>query len=212
MKYLKEAQGSLLAEALIAISITSIFAITIASLIMASLQSTKVGGAQTQASALAKEGLEATRSMVASNWNMIYRPLGTQNKGDSNPYHIVISSNQWNLASGSEAINLNDTNLTRELLIYDVKREQPNGNGIIKTDGSGYNDPSTQLVKVRISSSGMHALEYSEYFSRWSNKILKQNNWSGGADPAVQSVEDPNNSKYQNANNIDTSNGLRLSK
>lgn len=210
MKKLFNQKGSLLAEALIAISITAIFAITVASLIMASIQSTKTGGMQTQSSFLAKEGIESVRSIISTDWNAIYKPLAASNKGLSYPYHPLINSNEWILSNGAENIDLGGIIYTREIFIFDVKRSQQNGTGNILTDGSGYDDPSTQLVTVKISAQGMRTIELSEYFSRWSNKIWKQQDWGGGSGQEFWPTNNSVLNKYHTSQDIDDSSGLKL--
>ena len=147
--------GSLLIEVLIAISIFSIMAITLSSAVLASIHSVKFGGRQTQAAALATEGIEAVKAIVAVNWNDIY------NKSKGVSYKAEVVSGSWTLSNTpqTESITLNSSMVcNREIFINDIEREGERGTGIIKTTGTRYDDPSTQKITVRVSCTGLNPI------------------------------------------------------
>ncbi|OIP24799.1 hypothetical protein AUK11_02490 [bacterium CG2_30_37_16] len=200
-------RGSLLLEALISITLLSVILISVSSAVLASIRSTALAGNITQATALAQEGIEGTKAILTNKWQDIYKPLGTGNKGNLFPYHPIISSGYWNLASGSESITLGNLNYIREIFIYDVFRNQRGGVGAIVENAivqdpkqNIWEDPSTQMVTVKITFPHGSPIYLSQYFSRWQNVIFTQNDWSGGSGQANWADQ----SKFYIENQTDT--------
>lgn len=186
--------GQILTELIIAIAITAILAAIGAQLVNVSLFSTGTSQDRQTSSRLAEEVFEALRPIVFSNttstqgWNRIYFPpegLGnaTSSKGASNLYKVIISNNAWQIAGGTEIINLEGKEYSRFFIIENVCRDASSGNIVGIADNnlfcaSGAYDPHTQKVTVTVSKSGAPDFIFSQYFNRYLNESTYQTSWS----------------------------------
>jgi hypothetical protein len=162
---------------------------------------------------LAREQIEAVKTLKEQDWNNIYFPLNTANKGIGNLYHLVVNAGSWQLATGAESINLNGTAFQRYIVIENVSRTSSNGAGDIEpTYTAARDDPSTQRIRSVVTGTGGAPITITEYFSRWSNSFWKETDWSGGV---AQNWQNPPGNTYASTNNIDpltTAGTLMLSK
>lgn len=129
---MKSQIGQSLVELLITIGIAAI----IVPALFAGIVSSRAGKAQQdqrlQATALARQTMEATRIVRDSDWGS-FAVNGT--------YHPVISGTTWRLASGSAVIN----GFTQQVIISDAYRDS-NGN----LAASGTVDPSIKLITASV--------------------------------------------------------------
>ncbi|MDO8686632.1 MAG: type II secretion system protein [Candidatus Berkelbacteria bacterium] len=174
-------KGQLLVEVLIGIGLMAILVSAVVPLMIASTTSfTKEQKNQT-AILLAKEQIEGMKALKEQDWNNIYFPLDTPDKGISNPYHLVLSGSSWQLAPGSENISQNGGTFQRSIIIDNVSRTGSNGAGEINAVyNSAYDDPSTQKIRSIITGTGGAPYAITEYLTRWSNQLWSQTDWSGG--------------------------------
>ncbi len=213
-------KGQILVETIIGIGVIAFVLAGIIPLFLIGIR----GGAESwrtdSARLLAQEAMAATAALSRENWNILYRPLGTNNKGTSNPYHPVAGVNSWGLDAGSEQITINNITFNREIFVDNVSRTGTNGAGDLEKD---YNllrdDPSTQQITVKVSWPGSAGIELVNYLGRWQNSLWQQNDWSGG--PGVTFWQEPpanayfsRSQIYKPAGDIDTSfsGTLRLAK
>ncbi len=89
---------------------------------------------RTEALGWQKEALEAVRAIRDEDWNLV---------ATNGTYHPVLSSNKWQLESGSETFD----GFTRRVIIADAFRDTTGK--IVQTGGSV--DPSTKDIAVQIS-------------------------------------------------------------
>lgn len=144
---------------------------------------------------LAQETMEAAKTAKEENWNNIYHPLGTNNKGEANPYHLTNAGSSWVLALGDEEINLNNLVFNRRLIIENVSRTGINGAGEIESSYNGSrDDPSSQKIIVKVSWPGANGIELVDYFTRHKNSLWQQTDWAGG--PGSINWQDPPGNRY----------------
>lgn len=185
-------------ETLLAILVASIIIGGVAGLIFVSSKSGQNSSAKNKAISLAQEGMEAMQSIAGANWHKIYFPPdGAGNpdtdKGESeaNTYYVYKKDNggsfSWDITknSASRDITLDGAVYSRKVYIFNVYREIRNtverGDeyGDVVFSG-GTEDPSSQKIKVVVSSSGFQDVTVEEYLTRWKNNTFSQSDWSGG--------------------------------
>lgn len=128
--------GQTLVELLVAIGLTMLLVPALVVGISTSRANRPQADQRVAAVALAREALDATRSVRGSSWNS-FAVNGT--------YHPAVSGNNWTLEAGSENLN----GFTREIEISDVYRATDSGNIVEGTQG--LIDPSTKKVAVTVS-------------------------------------------------------------
>ena len=203
---MKNNRGQILTELIIAIAITAVLAAIGAQLLNVSLYSAGVSEDRQAASRLAEEIFEALRAITFSNttstqgWNRLYLPPegtgnATSSKGASNSYYVTIVANQWQIASGTEDVILEEKTFTRRFFIENICRD--NTSHSISTTtittclGGTYEDPGTQKVIVTISKTNAPDFEFSEYFTRYLNESSPQNSWQTQTCSVVNSTSSP---------------------
>ena len=200
-KRLKFKSGQLLIEVLIGISILAILMTAIIPLLLTSSMGVAKSQKDETATFLAKEQIEAARALKEQDWNNIYFPLNTSNKTIFNPYHLVLNGSSWQLATGPEDITQNGVTFRRSIMIDNVSRSSSNGAGNIESSyTASRDDPSTQRVRSIVTATGGTPITITEYFSRWSNQLWTQTDWSGGVGVNWQS---PPANTYSSLSNID---------
>lgn len=188
-------RGALLLELLIVIGLLAIILGVGAQAVYVSMQSGKISGERDVALGLASEALEVARAVAEEKWQNIF--LLTK---ATEHYKPLLTAGAWGLATGDEAIALNNASYTRYLIVQNVCRETSatrNITGVTDTDGSlttcatsgGAFDPSTQKVSVIVSWTGGDSVTISDYFFRWRNRATNQTSWTGTGD---ESVSPPN--------------------
>lgn len=198
----KRYAGQLLIEVLIGVSLIAVMTLGIVPLIMAGA-GTSGQDKQITATYLAKEQIEAVKSLQEENWNNLYFPLNTSNKGLGNFYHPILSGDTWQLATGEETILIKGANYKRSLTIENVSRTGLNAAGEVETNFNAVReDPSTQKVTSTVSGFGGLPVTITEYVSRYRNQIWTQTDWIGGA--AAAAWQDPPANKYFSGIDTDT--------
>lgn len=191
-------KGALLLELLIVISLLAIILSVGTQAVYVSLQSGKISGERDIAVGLASEALEAVRGATEEKWQNIYDLTKA-----SQHYKVVPSGNKWTLATGDEAIAINNASYTRYVVIENVSRDA--GTRMIDT-GTNY-DPSTQKVTVTVSWPYADPVVMTDYFLRWRNKVCNQTDWSGGAGSGVKNCPNTSYDSISPAGTIDTAGG-----
>jgi len=191
--------GQLLVEVLISITLVAILIAALIPLILSTTSASTKENKNTVASLLAKEQIEAAQALKEEDWNKIYFPLDTSNKGATNPYHLVLSAGKWQLAAGIETVNLNGIDYQKSIRIENISRTGPNGAGDI---GGTNDDPSTQKITATVADFGALPINIVEYFTRFKSQTWTQTDWQGGAGYA--SWQDPPGNRYFSGTNVDT--------
>lgn len=187
---MKNLRGSLLIEALIAISIIVVVVALGSQMVVVSIRSNKNTGDRTVAIALIDEIYEATSDAAATNWLSIYKPPdgtgdASTTKGSANKYYPLQSSGQWTIASGTTSTLINGITYTRYFNIDNVSRDVSTRD-IESSYNSGHDDPSTQKITVTVSWPAETATS-SQFITRWRNKACGQTDWSGGTSASTSS-------------------------
>ena len=174
--FLKNRKGSLLVEVIIAMSIFAVMAGAIMSVTLGSLDGMMRGGEETQARALAQEGMEAIRSVRDGAWNKI----------NYSQVKVTVSGNLWNISSSTS--ELIDNKYTRTITLSDVCRDESN---IISTCPSTYTDPHTKLATVVVSwitkNGSINSTTQTGFISNWESKDWTQTSWLGSSGQNIYS-------------------------
>ena len=188
-------KGQILVETIIGIGVIAFVLAAIVPLFVVGLKGGTESWRLDSARLLAQESMTAAKALKEENWNNLYRPLGTSNKGPSNPYHVITSNGSWILGAGSQEISLNNLIFSREIIIENVSRTQVNGAGDLEAEyHSERDDPSTLKVTSKVTWPGSQGVELIDYFSRHQNFLWPQTDWSGGSGQA--NWQDPPGNTY----------------
>jgi type II secretory pathway pseudopilin PulG len=178
IKKLKTQNGSLLLELLIVISLIAIIVSVSANATFLSMKSNKASGNRDNASALASETLEATRSVIEEDWQNIYGlTKSTQHYYPTSTYVAGKWSLRPTVIPTDEQVVINGVTYTRYLTVDNVSRDSTTRN-IQNIYSSADDDPSTQKVTVIVSWPAGETVTISEYFFRWKNKVCGQPGWT----------------------------------
>lgn len=153
MQYREPQQlGASLAEVLVAIALSGIMLPAFAEAALTSRAAQPAAAQHLQALSLAREAMEAVRSVREQSWSNI---------ATDGTYHPVISGSAWSLAAGPETLG----NLARQIVISDVERDS---SGSVVASG-GTTDPSTKQVAVTVSwtSPAASSITTDTYLTRW---------------------------------------------
>ena len=174
------ARGALLIEILITISILAIILSLGAQSSFVSLRASKSAGEKDMALNLAIETLEAVRGASDEKWQNLY----DLTKGSANHHYPSQSSGKWVISNnGDETVAVNSIPYARYFVVDNVSRDQtPTSRAIENTYNSANDDPSTQKVTVTVTTNWATstAVTFSQYLSRWRNKVTVQTSWTGG--------------------------------
>ncbi len=177
---MKKLRGQLLVETIISLGVLAVILAAITPLFMVATTSPQEAWKKETAEDLAKETLAGLKALKEENWNNIYRPLGTANKGEDNPYHLTIETGKWVLATDSQTVPLNGTNFNRSIVINNISRTGLNGAGEIEQIFTpAREDPSTQKITIQVSWENRPPIKLEEYLGRWQNDIWEQTDWAG---------------------------------
>ena len=173
-------RGQLLVETIISLGVLAVILAAITPLFMVATTSPQEAWKKETALNFAKETLAGLKVLKEENWNNIYRPLGTTNKGEDNPYHLATGAGKWILAAGSQTVPLNGTNFNRLIIINNISRTGLNGAGEIEQIFTpAREDPSTQKITIQVSWENRPPIKLEEYLGRWQNDIWEQTDWAG---------------------------------
>ncbi len=174
------ARGALLVEILITISILAIILSLGAQSSFVSLRASKSASEKDTALNLAIETVEAVRAASDELWQNLY----SLTKGPGNHYYPSQSSGKWVINnSGDETLIVNGVTYARYFTVDNASRN-PSTRAIENTYNSANDDPSTQKLTVVVTANWATstATTFSEYLSRWRNKVTVQTNWTGSGD------------------------------
>jgi len=143
----------LIVIAVVIIGLTSLFGVAVFSLKLSILQKEAA-----RANSLAREAIEAVRSLRdGTDWNI--DGLGTLTAGiDYFPEATTDSPPQWKLTPGQEIIDI----FTRKIVFANVQRDT--NDDIVEAGGS--NDPDTKMVTATVSWKDQ-TLEIVTYLTNW---------------------------------------------
>jgi len=196
----ESSDGQSLIEILIAISIAAIVIGASVYGISFMFSSMTFNEQRQTATSLAEDLMNKVQSIADANWLDIYN---LPHKGATSTYYVVASGSLLAVTGGIESITINNVNYNLYFSIENVNRDASDN---IVTSG-GINDPSTQKVTVTVewsaSGSNVSRFQISDYLTRWKNRVIIQNDWSGGAG-AEGPFTEPNNKFASSSPNIDT--------
>ncbi len=201
-------KGQILVETIIGVGVIAFVLAGIIPLFLVGIRGGSESWRTDSARLLAAEAMAAAKALKMENWNNLYRPLGTNNKGSSNPYHAINNANSWSLAAGDEQITINNLTFNRQIQIDNVSRTGNNGAGNIETTyNPGRDDPGTQKITVKVTWPGSAGIELVNFLGRYQNSLWRQNDWSGNKFFSITQ-------NFKAAGDIDTSiaGTLRLAK
>ncbi len=208
-QFFNNQRGQSLAEILIAIGVGAILiggTIGIMSPILRSNLETK--NIQI-ATSLAQQYLDNLRNISEASWFNIYNPPAA--KGSSSQFYLNATGTTYAIVSGATSTTIEGRNFGVYFSIENVNRDSCGAGNISSaatttcSSGPGttgvIDDPSTQKINVHISWTQGGSLSRINYFTRSSNKIFSQTNWSGGGnqDGPITSI----NNKFTSSTNID---------
>jgi len=179
-KTLFRKRGQILVETIIGVGVIGLVLVAIIPLFLIGIKAGAESWRSETARFLATGTFEQAKALKTENWNNLYRPLGTNDKGAANPYHLEENAGKWELAVGAEDISLSGMTFSRQITIDNVSRTGVNGAGELETSyTASRNDPSTQKITARVSWENS-AMEMIDYFGRSKNSLWQQTDWSGG--------------------------------
>lgn len=161
-------RGQGLLEAILAIAVFGAIAGVLITMAVGGFRGLEQGGEQTEADALAQQGMDAVHAVRDREWNRITCTTCIANDGGGT----------WDLISGaSEGVLGTNGKFTRTITISDVCRDGTNA--IAACGGSNYLDPHTKEVVVQVSwttrGGVTNTVERRAYVSNWDSKDKVEN-------------------------------------
>lgn len=191
-------KGFSLLEVVIAIAIFGLMASTMVTLATGGLSALEQGGEQTEAEALAQEGLEAVKSIRDRAWN--------ENTYTTSSVSIAASAWHYTGENTTEAIG----QFTRTISFDNVCRD--GSNSIVECPGS-YTDINTKKVTSEVSWTVRDGITNSvkkvTYLANWDSSKWIQTDWSGGSGQSIWSDTTRYNSDDSNVD-VSTSGQVTL--
>jgi len=175
---LKNNQGQLLLEILIAVGVAAVVLSVVSQLVLVSLNSNKATVESTVAENLAQEEFKAVEAIAFSKWQNLYNLT----KATTSHYFATSTAGVWATSTGDEIVSLNGLSFTRYFTSANVCRDDAT-RAIITTAGvppctaGNSDDPSTQKITVTVSWSG-GTITRSDQLTRWRNQICTQTSWN----------------------------------
>lgn len=176
--------GQLLIEIIIAVAAGVGLLALGSQLVYVGLRSNQSTGAENTALGLAEETLTAVESIVTEKWQNIY--LLTKSDTAS-PYYPQKSGGKWIVATGTEAVSINNDSYARSFTVQNICRSTSTRNitGITDTSGAGTTcttsggefDPATEQITVTVVTTSTPSTVIKGFVSRWRNKTCAQGSW-----------------------------------
>lgn len=165
--------GQSLVEVIVALAIFSLVASALATMAIGGNNALLQGGDQSEAAALAEEGIEAIRAIRDAAWNV------------SPDAQVSAGGGSWAYAGGGpEVIG----KYTRTIAFTDVCRD---GSDDITPCPGTYVDAHTRRASVTVSwttvTGAMNTVERVAYLTNWDSRDWTQTNWAGGGGQSVWS-------------------------
>ena len=166
--------GQSLLEVIIALAIFALIGSFMAPFIVESFVGLERGGEQTQAEALAQEGIEAVRSIKDSAWNEIFY----------NQSAIIVNLGQWALAGEGTTEQIGQ--FTRTITFNDVCRDA--SFEIVSCPGD-YVDIHSKKITVAVDWETMigitNSVQQATYLTNWDSREWTQTDWLGGSGQSI---------------------------
>ncbi|MDA2936198.1 hypothetical protein MYX06_03195 [Patescibacteria group bacterium AH-259-L05] len=163
-------------EVILAVAIFSLISMVMVSFITGGFQGIQQGGDQTEAEALASEGIEAVRAVRDRAWNELI----------PSPAVVSISGSQWIISSGaSELIN---NKYTRAIIFNSVCRDALDE--IATCPGTYVDIHSTQVVVTvnwETREGVTNTVRKTAYLTNWDSTEWAQTDWNGGSGQSIWS-------------------------
>ncbi|TRZ64718.1 MAG: hypothetical protein D4Q79_01010 [Spirochaetia bacterium] len=163
------------------------------------------------ATSLAQQYSDNLRNISEASWFNIYNPPAA--KGASSQFYLNATSTTYAIVSGATSTTVEDRNFGIYFSIENVNRDSCGAGNISSeatttcTNGPGttgvIDDPSTQKINVHISWTQGGSLLRISYFTRSSNKIFNQTDWSGGSGQTGPITSE--NNKFASSTGVDYS-------
>ncbi len=171
-----------------ALAIFSFIAAAMMSMALGGFQALERGGEQTEAEALAQEGLEAVKAIQERAWNeMEYGVSAVSNV-----------SSQWEFVGEGTTENIGQ--FTRTITIADVCRDASDN---IDTCPSNYTDEHTKRVIVEVTwdtlQGNINTVRQEGYLTNWDSTDWTQTDWVGGDGQSIWS----DTTQYDTGSNVD---------
>lgn len=190
-------KGQSLLEIIVAMAIFALISATMVVFSTSGFLSLNVGGEQTEAAALAQEGMEAVRSIRDRAWNELIFTTSS----------VMTSSGQWFFGGENTQAQVGD--YLRTITTESVCRD---ANNVIVDCPASYTDVQTKKITSQIDwpvRNTTNTVKQVSYLTNWDTNFWPQTNWVGGEGQDIWS----DNKKYlSDDGNIDVSvpNKLRL--
>ncbi|MEK7574330.1 MAG: hypothetical protein AAB514_02245 [Patescibacteria group bacterium] len=197
MIYDSRKKGQALIEVLVGLSVAGILISAATVAIVAILRSSLETKNFQIASSLGQELIDNIKIVAEADWRDLY----DLSKGPDTQYHVETSGTAFVISPGV-VTTVDNITYTKFFSIENVKRL----NGIISTESSAVDDPSTQKIVSHIqwpSADRTAEAILTVYLTRWRNSISRQTDWSGGNGQAGPVTE--LNKKFTSSVNIDHS-------
>lgn len=199
---LKNRQGQLLLEILIAVGVAAVVLSVVSQLVLTGLKSNKAAVDNTIAENLLEEEFKAVEAIAFSKWQNIY----DLTKATSSHYFATSTAGVWATSTGDELVPLGGLDLTRYFTVDNVCRDDVSraiitNAGVPPCTAGNSDDPSTQKITVTVSWAG-GSLTRSDHLTRWRNQTCVQTSWNSGGSTGTTTC--PAN-VYDTQTDIDTS-------
>ncbi len=173
---IRNQKGQSILEVIIAVAIFSLIGAAMTAMVVGGFNGLMQGGDQTQAGALAQEGIEAVRSIRDGAWNeLVYKKSA-----------VAVSSSQW-IFTG-EGMDESIGKYTRTIIMDDVCRDETDE----ITDCPGaYTDVHSKQCAVNIDWETrpgiINSVRNITYLTNWDSRDWMQSDWSGGDGQSIWS-------------------------
>lgn len=176
MRLVSFLKGQGILEVIIAMAIFAIISVAMVTLVLGSTNALIQGGEQTEAEALAREAIEAVRSVRDGAWNEI----------EYTQVEVIESSGQWEIVDDVGGDGQDIGKFNRTINIEDVCRDALDE--IVACPGN-YTDPHTKKIATDVTwttaSGKTNMVMQISYFTNWDSKDWIQTDWSGGSGQTV---------------------------
>ena len=166
--------GQSILEVVVAMGVFALIAATLMALAIGGLQGLEQGGEQTQAQALAQEGMEAVRSIRDRAWNENTYAMSS----------VSIMGSEW--IFDGEGTTETIGQFTRIITFGDVCRDALNDIGVCP---GLYTDAHTKEIKVEVTwqvrPGVTNSVQRIAYVTNWDSREWTQTNWFGGSGQTI---------------------------
>jgi len=186
-KYRSTHAGQSLLEVIVALAIFALISAAMVTMTTGSFISLEQGGEQTEAEALAQEGIEAVRAIRDGAWNELIYTTSS----------VSISGNKW--IFDGETTTETIGKYTRIISFEDVCRD---ANDDITDCPGSYTDLHSKKVTVTVSwdirEGIVNQVQKITYLTNWDSREWVQTDWVGGNGQVIWS----DNTRYDNADGV----------